>query len=142
MFGISGEELSTLQEQGLETKPKKYDSGVDRYQVNISIGQYIFALIKFSIDLLAFNSRYRILFDFNGSSLCAGSWLPFQSHEDFVRILRLHCSRLPYWWWYRFLNLFLSKSSNTLLRPSIPCRRREENLHIYLAKLIDNYSKT
>ena len=103
---------------------------------------HIFALIKFSIDLLAFNSRYCILFDFNGSSLCAGSWLPFQSHEDFVRILRLHCSRLPYWWWYRFLNLFLSKSSNTLLRPSIPCRRREENLHIYLAKLIDNYSKT
>merc|ERR1711953_636291 len=33
VFGISGEELSTLQEQGLETKPKKYDSGVDRYQV-------------------------------------------------------------------------------------------------------------
>ena len=33
VFGINGEELATLQDQGLETRPKKYDAGVDRYQV-------------------------------------------------------------------------------------------------------------
>ena len=33
VFGINGEELSTLQDQGLETRPKKYDAAVDRYQV-------------------------------------------------------------------------------------------------------------
>ena len=33
VFGINGEELSTLHDQGLETRPKKYDAAVDRYQV-------------------------------------------------------------------------------------------------------------
>ena len=33
VFGINGEELSTLQDQGLETKPKRYEASVDRYQV-------------------------------------------------------------------------------------------------------------
>ena len=33
VFGINSEELSTLQDQGLETKPKRYEASVDRYQV-------------------------------------------------------------------------------------------------------------
>merc|ERR1712241_599596 len=33
VFGLSSEELSTLQEQGLETKPRRYDPSTDRYQI-------------------------------------------------------------------------------------------------------------
>jgi len=33
VFGISAEELSTLHREGLESKPKKYTPGTDRYQV-------------------------------------------------------------------------------------------------------------
>ena len=36
VFGLSEEELITLQENGLETKPKKYSSKTDRYQVSLS----------------------------------------------------------------------------------------------------------
>jgi len=36
VFGISAEELSTLHREGLESKPKKYTPGTDRYQVMTS----------------------------------------------------------------------------------------------------------